>query len=189
VGEFEEEWLLKYVAFFRTLGFFEKYASMSDAQLAALLQTWYVAAWERELEPGDRLTDLRLASADETRVWWNDLIAGVGKDNNVYVRTLGELSKISRGHFSPDEIQEMWDAERGPIAVAFLHKDEKVRVYPLYLGEDIDLSILDPINRMIAESGVELYVYRRFDDTAFIVALTPEEKLQLVEERGWEFEN
>ena len=188
MGDFEDEWLLKFVKFFRSLGFYEKYASMSHAELAALLQTWYVAAWEREIEPGDSITDLRLASADEGRVWWNNLIAGVGPGNNIYVKTLEALGKISRGQFDPDEIQESWDAEQGPISVAFIYKGEKVRVYPLYLGEEIDLNMLDPINRMIEGSGIELSTYRRFDDTAFIVALTEEEKLTLTEERGWAFD-
>ncbi len=182
-----QEWLDHFVRFYRAQNFFEKYAALSDAEFADLLMRWYAAAWAQPLDPSEFVTELRLLSSDETRVWWRDLHANVARGKNVYVTVLQAWSAIARGKFLPDEISETWDSEQGPIALAFLLDDEKVRVYPRPMGDEIDLGILPPINRLIEKTGVEFCAHEVFAETGYVIAVTEKEKIQL-ELRGWKWE-
>ena len=50
----------------------------------------------------------------------------------------------------------------------------------------IDLGILVDINRAIAPSGRQFELYEPFDQTAFVVCLTADQKHALIQ-RGWAF--
>lgn len=183
-----QEWLIDFVRFFRGLYFFPKYAAMFDGDFAALLNQWYVTTWEMEIDPNDKLTDLRLLYSDDSRVWWGNLEADVGMGKNVYVQALQAWSSIARDCFVIEEISENWEGPTGPFSVSFLYRDEKVRVYPQYSGEMLDLGILIPINRLIDHTDYQFCLYEHFNDSGFVVALTPQEKTELEENRGWKFE-
>ena len=182
------QWLVEFVRFFRALHFFEKYASMSDEALANLLAKWYVAAWERPIDLRDRLIDLRLISSDEARVWWRDLRIEVKEEAKMYVGLLSELSVISRGVFVPTDMDERWDDYRGPIVVSFSYHGDLLRVYPRFIGDELDIEVVFPISRIIEKTGVQFFIYKKFDDTALVVALTQQEKQLLEQYRGWQFE-
>ena len=99
---------------------------------------------------------------------------------------------ISRGAFSPDNIEETWESEKGPIWVSFTLNGTQHRIHPEYLnpGPDfIDVSILRDINRLIVGTGYQFEVQDALDEdqAAFIVVLTADEKEKLERERGWRF--
>ena len=50
------------------------------------------------------------------------------------------------------------------------------------------MNILIELNQVIAASGYAFEMYDEFDQTAFVVVLTAEEKERLQSERGWLFE-
>lgn len=186
MSQASDKWLLQSVQYFRSLGFFAEYAALSDEQLATHLTQ---AAMERHgvIDPADQLADLMLLSLDEQRVWWDDTEADVCAENKVYVDTLAGWSKISRGAFKPENIRETWDHESGPIHVEFEHQGKKITLHPSFQDDYIDLNILQSINKIVADTGIQFRVHAIFDQTAFIVALTQDEKRKLEKDRGWKF--
>ncbi|MCG8588694.1 MAG: hypothetical protein MJE66_05335 [Proteobacteria bacterium] len=182
-----ETWLPKSIAFFRTLGFFEGAKEVSDDELGRRLAEKHRQEWGEALDPDYPLADLLLVRFDARRVWWEDTEADVYSGNTVYVDTLKRLGAISRGTFSPTSITERWASEEGPITVSFQHKGELITLRPEVMRDYLDLRILLDINRVIEKSGIQFELYEAFDQTAFIVALKPQEKHRLSKERNWRF--
>ncbi len=182
-----EVWLLEAVKYFRTLGFFAEDAALSDQELASQLKQRYLERVGEDFKPSDSLADLSLLALDDTRAWWNDAEADVFNGHEVYVRTLQAWGAISRGSFLPEDIEETWESEAGPVRLTFTHKGRRFKLNPEYLNDFLDLTILMPVNQLIADTGVQFEVYEPFDQTAFIVALTLSEKARLQTERGWRF--
>lgn len=183
-----EEWSLVSAKFYRDMGFFDEYASLSDNELAAELQQMTKAECGEGFNPADVFSDLLLLSWDKNRVWWDDTEADVYKGNNVYVETLEEWARISRGAFLPENITETWESEQGPVWVDFTLDGTHHRLQPQYNGDWLDISIIDDINRLIRKTDYRFEVYEAFDQTAFVVVLTQGEKLELEQKRGWRFQ-
>lgn len=181
-----DSWLIRSVKYFRSLGFFAEHTGLSDEQLAAHLTD---AAKERHgvINPGDELADLMLLSLDQQRVWWEDTEADVCAENKVYAETLRAWSAISRGTFAPENIVETWKTERGPVLVEFNFKGKPAALHPSYMDDYIDINILQSVNRLVVDTGIQFRLHAIFDQTAFIVALTLDEKKKLEKERGWRF--
>jgi hypothetical protein len=135
--------------------------------------------------PGD--LDLILLGLDGKRVWWGDTEADVCRENGVYVRTLKKWSAISRGAFMPEDIQEFWKRDEGPIKITFTHKSRLCKLHPRHLGDFIDVGVLAEVNEIIEDTGIQFAVYDTRDQFAFVVALTDDEREKLQRERGWRF--
>jgi len=181
------EWLLQFVTSFRELGFFTEYAALSDDELATTLQVLHENEWGERIHPQQPFIDLSLLRWDKQRVWWEDTEADVCRENKVYTQTLHEWASISNGTFAPEHIQEEWEDEQGPITVTFTSHQQEVHLCPNYLDDYLDINILSPINQCLRHSGKEFALYEAFDQTAFIVMLTSEEKQKLRTERKWRF--
>ena len=80
-----------------------------------------------------------------------------------------------------------WAAEDGPVTVAFDLAGAHHELQPAYLEDWIDPGILVGINALIADSGRRFELYRAFDQTAVVLALTDAER-EALEARGWCFE-
>ena len=91
------------------------------------------------------------------------------------------------GAFAPSNIQESWTSDGGPVAVRFELAGAVHLLEPAYLEDWIDPRIATPINALIAASGRQFMFVKAFDQSAFVMALTTEERLAL-ESRGWCFE-
>lgn len=180
------DWLAKSIKYFRALGFFAGYPALSDNELAPQLEQ---AAKQRHgvIDPHNELADLILLSLDDQRVWWDDTEADVCAENLVYEQTLRQWAAISRGAFAPENIREAWAGEQGPVEIAFQLQGRSQILRPTYQDDYIDLNILSPINEMIARSKIQFAVHAIFDQTAFVVALTQDEKKKLTRDRGWRF--
>lgn len=72
------------------------------------------------------------------------------------------------------------------MSVSFEVGEQTYTLHPAYLDDWIDLTILDAINGLISRSGRQFVVFQPFDQTAFVMALTAEERSAL-EQRGWCF--
>ncbi len=182
-----EEWGTKSVRFYRTLGFFNQYNALSDEDLSDQLLSLHGLEWGENIDPKDELADLQFLKWDEERVWWQDTEADVCGENKVYVQTLLEWGHISRGAFKPTNIEETWQSEEGPIAVAFSLDNTQHSIRPSYQDDYIDLSVVPQINNLIADSNLRFEIHTIFDQTAFIVMLTPEEKRLIERERKLNF--
>jgi hypothetical protein len=176
------------VSALRAIGLFADRTDASDEDVTADVATSIKAEWGEQIAPDDPLIDLFVAEQDHDRVWWRDLEADVAEENHVYEQTLTEWAAISVGSFSPTAISEQWDSPAGPVTVAFELDGATQSLDPAYLEDWIDLGILTGINERIASSGRRFESYRAFDQTAFVMALTPDERLALARDRGWCFE-
>lgn len=182
-----KEWLLQSVIYFRELGFFRKYQSMSDEELATMIGGLHKEEWDEDINPENEFSDLLLVKWDKDRIWWDDTEADVCSGNSVYKQVLIEWSEISRGTFFPENVQEHWESEEGPITITFTHNQQNIQIHPQYLDDYIDISILSQVNYLIGKSGKEYAVYLPFDQTAFIIVVTKSEKRKLQKERNWRF--
>lgn len=175
------------VADLRAIGLFADRGGLSDEALAAEIESVIVERSGSVEDVPDELADLVVADQDATRVWWQDLEADVTEANDVYALTLAEWSEISVGTFKPTEISESWEGDRGPITVTYAIDGIPHTLRPGYYDDFIDLGIIVGVNESIAGSGRLFESYKAFDQTAFVMALTDQERLAL-EERGWCFE-
>ncbi len=176
------------VAALRATGWFADRAAATDEAVAADVMASIEEAWGSQVTPDDPLIDLFVAEQDHDRVWWRDLEADVTEDNRVYETTIAEWGAISVGSFDPTDITEAWDSFDGPVTVTFEIDGVERTLRPAVLEDWIDLGILVGINDLIASSGRRFESYRAFDQTAFVVAVTADERRALESERGWCFE-
>ncbi len=155
--------------------------------MAAEVRAGIADAWGDTLKPDDPLVDLIVAAEDQQRVWWQDLEADVADGNDVYVETLQGWAAISQDAFQPAGITENWASGEGPVTITFSLGGEPREITPAYLEDWIDPGILMPINELIAPAGRRFELYKSFDQTAYVMALTDLER-QGLEARGWCFE-
>lgn len=182
-----DETIADRVAVLRVIGLFADRPDVDDAALAAEVEAGITEIWGDTLEPDDPLIDLVVAEQDEQRVWWRDLEADVTDGNDVYVTTLEELGAISAGAFEPEAIGETWASDEGPVTIAFTTDGEPHEISAAYFDDFIDPGILASINELIAPAGRQFELYKAFDQTALVLALTDAERTGL-EARGWCFE-
>ena len=175
------------VAALRDLGLFADREGIGDADLAAEIDEHIEAIWGPELAVDDPFRDLAVAEQDAARVLWIDLEADVADRNQIYVSTLEQLQGIGAGAFEASAVEERWESENGPVTVAFDLGGARHELTPAYLEDWIDPGILTSINTLIADSGRRFELYRAFDQTALVMALTDAER-QGLEARGWCFE-
>ena len=175
------------VAALRDAGLFADRATLTDAELARDVDASIEERWSGSLQPDDPLRDLAIAEQDHARVLWIDLEADVAEANDVYVGLIGDLAAISVGDFSPVDVVESWDSDTGPIRVEFSTESGPQVLEPAYLEDWIDPMILMPLNGMIVDTGRRFELYRAFDQTALIVAVTDPDRVAL-ERLGWCFE-
>jgi hypothetical protein len=175
------------VAALRKLGLFADRAGLSDEDLSAEITAALGDTWGDVSQIPDRLVDLAVADQDRHRVWWRDLEADVVKENEVYAQTIAEWGEISEGDFLPTDIVETWSGDAGPVVVTYKLAGVEQRLTPAYLEDWIDPTILVPINGSIAASGRRFELYKAFDQSAFVMALTGDERAAF-EARGWCFE-
>jgi hypothetical protein len=175
------------VAALREIGLFADREGVSDAELAGEIDEHIEALWGPDLAVDDPFRDLAVAEQDAARILWIDLEADVGQGNEIYVSTLDQLQGISVGAFQPSAEEERWASADGPITVAFDLDGSRRELTPAALDDWIDPGILVEINGLIAESGRRFELYRAFDQTALVMALTEAER-QALEGRGWCFE-
>jgi hypothetical protein len=181
--------LVESVGYFRSLGFFKSQSDLSDSELLDRIQRTHEAKWGEPIEGGEPHADLALLRADRERVWWNDLEADALEGNRVYIDTLSAWGRISRGWFRPRGIREKWGGTEGPVEIAFQQDGKPLTLRPAWIDAWIDLQLVCEINRTLTGRPGLLSVYSTFDQTAFVVALTPQERAQLERERGWQFED
>jgi hypothetical protein len=175
------------VADLRKLGLFADRAGLSDEDLGAEITAALGDTWGDVSQIPDRLVDLTVADQDRHRVWWRDLEADVVKENEVYAQTIAEWGEISEGDFLPTDIVETWSGDTGPVVVTYKLGQVEQRLTPAYLEDWIDPTILVPINASIAASGRRFELYKAFDQSAFVMAITADER-RAFEGRGWCFE-
>jgi hypothetical protein len=186
-GPADGETTVERVAALRKLGFFAGRVE-TDEKLAAAIDAHSTAEFGTKPEPDNPVSELVVAADDDQRVWWGDLEADVDPSNKVYASSLEAWAAISAGAFEPTAIEEAWASPAGPVTISFMLGGKRETLNPAYLEDWIDPGILNRINALIADSGRQFELYRAFDQTLFLTAVTAAEKRALERERGWCFE-
>lgn len=174
--------------YFRAMGFFVKYSSLSDEEMASRILDDVRRLWDEPCPAGSekdlQLADMYMLATDKGRVWQGDL-EFVYPGENGYAQFLSELAAISRTAFKPRDISEKWKGERGPVDVVFDVNGKRFSF--IHRGGDmLDPSIVRTINGAIKDSGIRFEACDNFGMPNFIVALTREEREKLAA-RGWTF--
>ncbi len=182
-------WFEELVQYFVDLGFFEDIASSETSERDADIRKRFRDEFGREVPnlPRSNLAHMKVLAQDRTRVWWNDLEADVSSGNKVYIRTLEALGHISLGYFEPVAIEETWSTETGPISVRFELSGAQIELNPEYGADYIDIRILDDLNKLLQGTPIRFEMITPFDQTAYVVTLTIDQKQKLSNDLGWTF--
>jgi hypothetical protein len=179
-------WFSDAIRYFRGFGFFASHPG-SDEELAEIIISYWRGDWDEYLTAvSDRPSaDQLLLVADTKRVWWHDLEV-VYRGSNSYVDVLNEWATISRGQFAPDQIQETWQGENGPVEVTFTFNDHTY-TFVHRSGDFLEHGILQLINQVLANTPFRYEVAIDYGDSNWIAVLNQDEKQRLKIERGWHF--
>lgn len=182
-------WLLDVVRYYRPLEFFRDYEGRSDREVVLALADLYQRAWDAPIDPESELAELELLALDDSRVWWEDTEAGWTRGDGTWEWVLEGWSRISRGAFRPQRVEERWvtgSSGNGSTVVRFQLAGHWFELRPQEETGLLDLKILYHLNVYLRESGLRFEMVEPFDGTAYLLALHPDEK-QKMEARGWRF--
>jgi hypothetical protein len=177
--------VLAAVAALRQIGFFADRAG-PDPIVTGDLVAEYRGMWGRVPDARDPLLDLELLRFDPDRVWWEDTEQDVAPLNDAYVEAIQGWAAISRGAFEPTRVEERWDTPRGPVRINLTHAGQSRELVARYLDDYLDLAVLGQLNDIITDGPYRFRVHAPFDQTAFVIACTDDER-QRLEARGWRF--
>ena len=167
------------IRYYQQLGFFV------GANPATIVEC-YTDDYYESPDPSNPWHDVFLLTYTENEVWNDDPEADVCAENKVYEKVLLEWALISHGAFAPNNIQEHWKSDGGPITVSFELGNRQVSIQPDYQDDWIDLAVLLQINQLIAGSGKQFEC--AFDGNfALVFCITPETKAKLLTERRFPF--
>jgi hypothetical protein len=167
------------VEFYQQLGFLE-----FDSAENVLAQ--YQEQWGRPFDPRHSYNDEMLLGLDKARVAEGDPEADVAPGNIVYCETLAEWSAVSSDVFAPHHIEEHWQSDEGPITVSFFLGDERFAIDPFWCDDWLDLTILIPLNQLIAASGKQ-FVCASDVNHAIVFACDAGTRAKLQEVRQFQF--
>lgn len=176
-------WLVRAVEDLRRLGFFAGDADLTATELAAQIQADHLADSGRPLAEATVHADLLIAKQDPSRVWCQRISDAPAA--NGYPEALRSWAEISRGAFDPVFIDECWASPKGPVTLSFVHAGHDVALHPNCARPTFDLTILRPINQLIAATGIWFAVHEPCDDEAIVIAVNAAEFEQLTKQRGW----
>jgi hypothetical protein len=179
-------WFWDAIRYFRALGFFASHRD-SDDELGESIKSYWRGDWEQLLAGVSDYpsADQLFLAADTKRVWWHDL-EGVYRGANFYVDVLNEWAAISRGLFIPEQIQEVWHGDNGPVDVTFLADGNK-HTFVHRNGDFLEHEILQLINQTLSNKSFGYEVAIDFGDSNWISVLNHDEKKRLMTERSWHF--
>jgi hypothetical protein len=136
---------------YRSMGFFRDHESLTDEELAAVLDRNML------VRPSSAWFDLYLLSLDERRVWLHDLALKdnlEGEGDRVFPELLRDWAALSEGAFAPVDVMEDWSEEVRPVRIAVTYKlgTQLHRLDPANVGGNIDLGIVRLINQTLQGS-------------------------------------
>ena len=178
-------------------GFFKEYEKLSDKELLDTLhdirRKEYSKIFEYDYEPEKIKDDHKLAVQDTKKFLDIDLEADVCAQNKVYTSLLEDFAKASDGHFSPTNIEEIWESEEGPIQLNFQSNGSDVTFEPEYMDDWIDGRVFDVINNEMKKVTDEKFCLcygpneEWFGQNAIYVRLSESEKQLLEKKLQWNF--
>lgn len=180
----------------RQSGFFKEYETLSDSDLLVKLEDIKSRQYLEsgyDYSPGKIADDHELSTQDVKKLLDIDLEADVCADNKVYASLLTHFANASDGHFSPADIEEVWQGPEGPIRLSFTFNGRKILFEPEYLDDWLDVKLFDIINEEMQKVTQEKFYpcsgpnHEWFGQNIIYIRLTEEEKQWLEEKLEWKF--
>lgn len=84
-----------------------------------------------------------------------ECIMDAGTDELSYAAALRDLAEVSRGVFEPTQIEDAFVKRRRAIQVSFRHGRKKYSCIVPYDNDYFDMTVLELVNRALAESDVK----------------------------------
>ena len=178
-------WTLQTVTALRRIGFFDTWPG-SDAEIAAELDDRRRATTGAPFDPTDVWSELELAAEDTARVWWRDTESDVAPDTQAYVTAIGEWAAISQGALVLEQVEEQWDQPAAQVRILVRLDGVTHELISRIVDDYLDVSLVDQLNVLLADRGVAFQQVTTGDQTAYLLAVTPEQQ-QALSERGWPF--
>lgn len=142
-----KEKVLKNISILRKCGFFEEFQNLTDKEVFDKLHSKrikrYSEIFEKPYDPSMNIDEFELACLDSHKMIYMDLEADVGSGNEVYKNVINLFSLLSKGTFNPENIEEKWQSNSGPIEVRFKLNNEIVKFEPKYSDDWIDTKIFE----------------------------------------------
>ena len=177
-------WFSEAVLYFRTLGFYEEFADLSDIELVDKIKTLY--EYDKYMA-GVKLTRiaqlLLILKEDEKRVWFCD--TEVCWDQQ-YVKFMKEWGKISCGTLHPEDISETRYEDY--VKIYFTQNGKSFGIYAHNFGEWLDLGVFGWINDIIRSTKYHFWNIVPDTQEVCMVCLTTEQKEKLENDLGAMFE-
>jgi len=170
--------------FYRGIGWFAKWAGVSDKELLAnVLALFETQDFDRP-SADERGADVSLMALDRDRVWWSDLEADLCDGNRVYVELVNDLARISRGTITVTDVTERWAGEEGPITVEFTANGLRQTVQPEYKDDWITAEVFLAFKSLLNPTPYRLYTWDTQGQDYFCVVLRDEESRLIRKKRG-----
>lgn len=126
-------------------------------------------------------TFINIAKHDKSRVRFIG-IEYAYREEKVYEQVIAEFGNMS-DLLKPQNINEQWEKENGPIIVTFDNLGKQIKITPKFNDGWVDMkSILESFNSIINSSGQRFEVLYGTEDQLFIIRLSPIEKEQLIKQ-------
>lgn len=175
--------------YFRALGFFSSWQGKETAGVCeSIMETRQGQGFDLHSPVVD--LDLLLHAGDA--VWTGDM-EDCGDTEGYYAEALAAWAAVSRGALAPFEIVEDFGQPLNkPTLVWFRQGDKRYVVLADHTDESqwgvwLDLTVLDQLSIIIAESDREFVLFKDPSQEATVLCLTPDEQESLKRERGWRF--
>jgi len=178
-------WTLQTVTALRRIGFFATWPG-SDAEVAAELDDRRRATTGAPFDPTDVWSELELAAEDTARVWWCDTESEVTPGAQAYVTAIGQWAAISQGALVPEQVEEAWDQPAGQVRIGVRLDGVTHQLVAHVIDDYLDVSLIDQLNELLADRGVAFQQLTTGDQTAYLLAVSPEQHHAL-NERRWPF--
>lgn len=185
-----DSWIMEALAYYRPLGYFSHYRG-EDRAVAQALHKSLIESSSDTITAEDLETpefDLFFLSLDPARSLYSVMDFGdyLAPGNEAYVSSLEALANISRGIFTPENIEETWDSPDGPIRLHFDFEGKRRELKMETWGGAFDFRILLQLNALLA--GTEYrFEMAPMDDILFVTVLKAEEKSSLERDRNLAF--
>ena len=204
-GPFDLAWLLRHIAFYRGLGFYQGQGSfdeeqepigrLDDAGLAArIIEAWGGIPATPGWDPTDY--DRFFLATDSDRVWDQDLECDAVSGNGAYVQAIQGWARISRGAFQPESIQEKWgparkvsgtlakDPPTDSVTVALTVSGHPHEWVVDHYDDWLNPIFLEDVNGLLASSPIRFCAFPPRDQTMTLIALTAAERATIESARA-----
>lgn len=165
------------IGFYQEMGFFDGVTPEEVIEA-------YLVDWGELPDPWQKWDDAFLLSYSASRVWADDAEADVCAENKVYTGVLPAWAEASQGAFAPENIEERWESETGPVHLSFTLDGTARTLSPRYLDDWLDVDVLAQANEWLADRA-----YTGFSDGNYslVLCLTPEERERMERVRTFPF--